>query len=105
LGDEAAGGKGFWLNVNAELILYGATEPNARVTIGGQPVELQPDGSFSCRFALPDGSYKLPVVAVSADNTDGRTAELGFRRETTCCGAVGEAPQDPALKPPTPESV
>lgn len=104
-GGRAAGEKTFWFNVNAELILYGATEPDATVTIGGQPVELQPDGSFRCRFALPDGSYTVPVVAVSAENTEGRTADLRFTRETTCCGAVGEASQDSALQPPPPENV
>ncbi len=104
-GGEQAGGKGFWFTVNAELIIYGATEPSATVTIGGRPIELQPDGSFSYRFALPDGCYELPVVAISADNTDGRTADLWFGRETTCCGGVGQHPQDPALQPPTPENV
>lgn len=29
--------KAFWFNVNAELIVYGATEPEAQVTIGGAP--------------------------------------------------------------------
>ena len=104
-GGEQAGGKAFWFTVNAELIIYGATEPSATVTIGGRPIELQPDGSFSYRFALPDGCYELPVVAISADNTDGRTADLWFGRETSCCGAVGQHPQDPTLQPPTPENV
>lgn len=104
-GGDQAGGVGFWLNINAELIVYGATEPNATVTIGGQPVELQPDGSFSYRFALPDGQYELPIVAVSAANADGRSVDLRFTRETTCCGAVGEAPQEAALKSPSPENV
>ncbi len=64
--------KGFWFNVNAELIIYGATEPNAKVTLGGHEIKLRSDGTFSFRFALPDGKYDLPAVAVSADG-DGRT--------------------------------
>lgn len=92
--------KGFWFNVNAELILYGATEPDAQVTIGGRIIKLRPDGTFSYRFALPDGDYELPAVAVSYDNTDGRAAELRFSRETEYRGEVGEHPQDPALKAP-----
>lgn len=95
----------FWLNVNAELIIYGATEPGAKVSIGGKPIALQPDGSFSYRFALPDGHYELPVVAVSADDTDGRAAELRFSRTTEVFGNVGAHPQDPALKPPTSEAI
>jgi uncharacterized protein len=97
--------KGFWFNINAELIIYGATEPDASVTIGGRKIKLRPDGSFSYRFALPDGRYEMPVVAVSADETDGRAADLKFTRTTEFLGDVGAHPQDPALKPPTPENV
>jgi uncharacterized protein len=92
--------KGFWFNINAELIIYGATEPNATVTIAGRSIRLRGDGSFSYRFALPDGKYELPVVAVSADQTDGRAAELVFSRSTEIRGDVGAHPQDPELKRP-----
>ncbi|HXE42117.1 MAG TPA: hypothetical protein VN516_03745, partial [Candidatus Baltobacteraceae bacterium] len=95
----------FWFNVNAELIIYGATEPNAKVTLGGNQIKLRPDGSFSYRFSLPDGKYDLPAVAVSADGTDARAAELKFTRETEYRGDVGAHPQDPSLKPPLPDNV
>jgi len=97
--------KGFWFNVNAELIIYGATEPDAKVTLGGHEIKLRPDGSFSYRFALPDGKYDLPAVAVSADGTDGRAANLKFSRETEYLGDVGTHPQDPSLKPLLPENL
>jgi hypothetical protein len=97
--------KGFWFNVNAELIIYGATEPDAKVTIGERPIKLRPDGTFSYRFALPDGRYDLPAVATSADATDSRSAALHFKRETQYGGEVGQHPQDPALKPPKAENV
>ena len=97
--------KGFWFNVNAELIIYGATEPAAKVTLGGHEIKLRSDGSFSYRFALPDGKYDLPAVAVSADGADARAANLKFSRETEYLGDVGAQPQDPALKPPLPENL
>ncbi|HEX3625998.1 MAG TPA: DUF4912 domain-containing protein [Verrucomicrobiae bacterium] len=97
--------KGFWFNVNAELIIYGATEPDAKVTIGGHPIKLRSDGSFSFRFALPDGNYDLPAVAVSADGSDTRSADLKFSRNTQYMGDVGAHPQDPALKAPSPENL
>jgi hypothetical protein len=97
--------KGFWFNVNAELIIYGATEPDAKVTLGGHEIKLRSDGSFSYRFALPDGKYDLPAVAVSADGTDARAANLKFSRETEYLGDVGAHPQDPSLKPPLPENL
>ena len=104
-GGEVSRPKGFWFMVNAELIIYGATEPDATVTIGGRRIKLRPDGSFSYRFALPDGRYDMPAVAVSADGTDARAAELMFTRTTEFRGDVGVHPQDPLLKPPTPENV
>lgn len=97
--------KGFWFNVNAELIIYGATEPDAQVTIGDRVIKLRPDGSFSYRFALPDGQYELPAVAISADRSDSRSAELKFGRQTRYGGEVGTHPQDPALRPPKVEHV
>jgi hypothetical protein len=97
--------KSFWFNVNAELIIYGATEPDAEVTIGGRVIKLRPDGTFSYRFSLPDGQYELPAVAISADKTDGRAAELRFERATEYRGDVGQHPQDSRLKPPLVENV
>ena len=92
--------KGFWFSVNAELIVYGATEPGAKVTLGGHEIKLRADGTFSYRFALPDGNYDLPAVAISADGTDGRAADLKFSRETDYSGDVGAHPQDSSLKAP-----
>ena len=97
--------KGFWFNVNAELIIYGATEPTAKVTLDGREIKLRPDGSFSFRFALPDGKYELAAVAVSADGTEARAADLKFSRATEYRGDVGASPQDPALKPPSADNV
>ena len=75
----------FWFNVNAEVIVYGATDPSAAVTIGGRPVELRPDGTFSFRLSLPDGEYELELAATSVLKEE-RYAQLKFRR----CSAYGE---------------
>src|SRR5262245_31046317 len=42
-GSGAFGGgrrRQFWFQIDAELIVYGATEPNAKVTLQGEPVQL-----------------------------------------------------------------
>jgi hypothetical protein len=101
----AAKRKGFWFNVNAELIIYGATEPDATVTVGGRKIRLRPDGTFSYRFALPDGNYNLPAIATSVDGDDTRIADLAFSRSTEYSGDVGTHPQDAALRPPKAEHV
>ena len=92
--------KKFWFNVNAELIIYGATEPDAKVEIGGRKIKLRPDGTFSFRFILPDGNYDLPAQATSADGDDTRSAHLKFSRKTNYSGEVGAHPQDSRMKKP-----
>lgn len=105
LGGGGGRRKGFWFNVNAELIIYGATEADATVTIGGRKIQLRPDGTFSFRFALPDGQYQLPAIAISADGTDSRSAALAFSRRTDYQGDVQAHPQDAALRTPSPAHV
>ena len=97
--------KKFWFNVNAELIIYGATEPDATVRIGDRQIKLRPDGSFSYRFALPDGKFDLPATATSNDGTDQRAAALTFSRKTDFRGDVQHHPQDPNLRVPSPQNV
>lgn len=74
--------KDFWLVVNTELIVYGATEPDAQVTVCGKPVKLNPDGTFSLRFALPDGQQSIPVQAYSKDGEDERLITPHVTKET-----------------------
>jgi hypothetical protein len=59
--------KGFWLVADTEVIVYGATEPDAKVKFQGQDVALNPDGTFSYRFALPDGKIDMPIEATNRD--------------------------------------
>lgn len=72
----------FWLVLNTELIVYGATEPNAVLTLDGQPITLRPDGSFTARFALPDGKLLIPVTARSQDGIDEITITPVVTKET-----------------------
>ncbi len=73
----------FWFQLDAELIVYGATEPSARVTLQGEPVKLRPDGTFTMRFSLPDSRQIIPAVAASADGVEERTIVLAVERNTT----------------------
>jgi hypothetical protein len=75
-------GRKFWFQLDAELIVYGATEPNARVTLQEQPVNLRPDGTFTMRFKLPDSRQIIPAVATSPDGIEVRTIVLAVERNT-----------------------
>ena len=72
----------FWLVADAELIVYGATEPDATVTIGGRKVELSPDGTFRFHMAFPDGNIDFPIYAVAADGEQNREIHMTFDRST-----------------------
>jgi uncharacterized protein len=72
----------FWLVVNTELIVYGATEPDAKLTVQGKPVTLKQDGTFTLRFALPDGKQIIPVEAKSRDGADRRRMTPVVTRKT-----------------------
>ncbi|MBN2830829.1 MAG: DUF4912 domain-containing protein [Candidatus Omnitrophica bacterium] len=74
--------RSFWLEVNCELIVYGATEPGAKVTVQEKPVSLRHDGTFTLRFALPDGKQVIPVKAVSRDKLEKKTITPVVNRET-----------------------
>ncbi len=74
--------RSFWLAVNTELIVYGATESGATITVQGQPIKLNRDGTFSLRFALPKGEQVIPIKAVSADKQEERTITPVVRKYT-----------------------
>ncbi len=72
----------FWLVADAELIVYGATEPDATVTIGGRPIKLNPDGTFRFQMSFQDGLIDYPIMAVAADGEQTRAIHMKFNRET-----------------------
>ncbi len=74
--------KSFWLIVDCELIVYGATEPDANVSIQGKPIKLRNDGTFTMRFALPDGKQVIPVVATNKDGDDTKSVTPTVIRTT-----------------------
>ena len=85
--ESGAGGVGgrqrsFWLVADAELIVYGATDPSARLTIGGEEVPLSADGTFRIQVPFRDGQQLYPIEAVAADGEQKRSITLEFHRST-----------------------
>jgi len=75
-------GRKFHFEIDAELIVYGTTEPNAQVTLQGEPVQLRPDGTFTVRFSLPDSRQIIPAVAARAAGVEERTIVLAVEPNT-----------------------
>jgi uncharacterized protein len=72
----------FWLIADAELIVYGATEPDATVSIGGRQIKLNPDGTFRYQMSFQDGNIDYPIIAVAKDGEQQRSVHMTFDRST-----------------------
>ena len=68
--------------LDAEIIIYGAADRGAHVTLKGEPVQLREDGTFAVRLSLPDQRQVIPVVASSGDGVEQRTIILAVERNT-----------------------
>lgn len=73
----------FFFEIWTELLVYGRTHPDAAVRLNEKSVKLNPDGTFSLRYALPDGEIPLKFAARSADQVEERHIHTGVERETT----------------------
>ena len=74
--------RNFWLVADAELIVYGATEPNATLTVGDRVIPLTADGTFRFHVHFPDGKIDYPIRAVAADGEQERSITMKFERGT-----------------------
>jgi hypothetical protein len=74
--------RAFWLVADAELIVYGATDPSAHLTIGTEEVPLTAEGTFRIQVPFRDGLQVYPIEAVAADGEQSRSITLEFSRST-----------------------
>jgi hypothetical protein len=82
IGGVAPRQRSFWLVADAELIVYGATDPSAKLSIGGEDVPLSADGTFRVQVPFRDGRQLYPIEAVAADGIQKRNITLEFSRNT-----------------------
>lgn len=74
--------KSFWLVADSELIVYGATDPSAKLTIGEQDVPLAADGTFRLQVPFRDGSQKYEIKAVDTSGDQEKSITMKFDRVT-----------------------
>ncbi len=72
----------FKFEVDAEMIVYGVTNPDTHVSLRGEPVKIRPDGTFTVRMSLPNQRQVIPVVASAANGAEQRTIVLAVERNT-----------------------
>lgn len=83
-GAGMGGQRSFWLVADAELIVYGATDPSASLTIGDEPVPLTSEGTFRIQVPFRDGQQRYAIKAVAADGEQKREVTMAFQRTTPC---------------------
>ena len=57
----------FWLVADAELVVYGSTDPTATVTIAGQEVPLSSEGTFRLQVPFRDGCQEYAIEATDME--------------------------------------
>ncbi|MDO5553139.1 MAG: DUF4912 domain-containing protein [Planctomycetia bacterium] len=72
----------FSLEVDAELVIKGKTDPGVQLAIKGGTIRLKEDGTFSIRYHLPERRHVFPVVASSRDGLETQTVILAVERNT-----------------------
>ena len=74
--------RSFWLVADAELIVYGATDPSAKLFIEDQEVPLANDGTFRLQVPFRDGDQNYSIKAIDKDGVDSRNITMKFERVT-----------------------
>ena len=86
--------RGFWCRVHTDVIVYGATDPKARVLIQHQPVAVRKDGTFSLRLTLPEGTQTVTIEATSSDGRHTQTVT-----PVVTLASAGSLATDPGMRP------
>ena len=74
--------RSFWLVADAELIVYGATDPSAKLTIGEEEVPLAADGTFRLQVPFRDGFQKYEIKATDVAGDQEKSITMKFDRVT-----------------------
>ncbi len=84
LNDSGVGisNRSFWLVADAELIVYGATDPSATLTIGDENVPLASDGTFRLQVPFRDGRQNYEIKAIDSTGHQNRSITMRFDRDT-----------------------
>jgi len=71
----------FWVVVDTELVFHGVTEAGANVTIDGQKVKVNSDGTFKLTVPFVDNLADYQITATSANREHTKTIDKKFFQE------------------------
>ncbi|WP_052754479.1 substrate-binding domain-containing protein [Calothrix sp. 336/3] len=70
----------FWFIADAELIIHGATEAGANVSVAGNPVKMKPDGTFHLRIPFTGNSINYVMTATRSDGKQ-KIIQMSFSQD------------------------
>lgn len=74
--------KGFPMEVDAELVIFGSTEKGSYLSIQGEPIDIASDGSFRIRLEMPNRRQVIPIYGQSASGLEQQIVVLAVERNT-----------------------
>lgn len=74
--------KDFHFELDVEMVVFGATQPYAKLVIGGEPATVRADGTFSARVPMPNTRQVIPVTSRARDGSDEQTIVIAVERNT-----------------------
>ena len=86
--------RNFKFSADVDVIIHGRAESNVQVSIRNEPVPVNPDGTFSVRFALPEKRHLFPIEAEGSDGVEMQRVILTLERNTRVLETVIQEPSD-----------
>ncbi len=71
----------FWFEADAELIIHGATEPGATVTIGDHSIKVKPNGTFHLRIPFTEEVMEYLMTSSAVNSSKSKTIGMKFSQE------------------------
>ena len=72
----------FDFTVDADVVLYGQTDPSVQVSIRGEPIRVANDGSFLVRYNLDERRQVYPIEAKGSDGIETQQVIIAIDRNT-----------------------
>jgi hypothetical protein len=70
------------IQAEIELVICGRSVPGSALTVAGRSIPTGPDGAFSLRITVPEGTREVPIEAQLQGSEDRSRINLRFGRET-----------------------
>ncbi len=85
----------FHFELDVEMVVFGSTQPHARLNIGGEPATVRSDGTFSARVPMPNTRQVIPVTSRARDGSDEQTIVIAVERNTKVMEPVSSNNTEP----------